>query len=200
LGLVTVDLAVGLVAVVVWRRWVQAPVRDAVPRWVGERLPRPPRLPVHDLPCAALAVLIGALTHVVWDSFTHGGRWGVELVPWLQDSHRGVVGWAWAQDISSVLGLLVVVVWSADRLRRAAPDPGGLVSTGRDRASAWVIVGVPAMIGAAAGATRHAGALTFELYGAITFAGMGLALGVACVCLLWWTRLSRPAEVAGPRG
>ena len=41
LGLVTVDLAVGLLAFVLWRLWAQAPVRDLVPRVVGERLPQP---------------------------------------------------------------------------------------------------------------------------------------------------------------
>ncbi len=52
LGVVTVDLAVGLLAVVLWRRWAQAPVRDLVPRAVGERLPQPPGLATRDLPWA----------------------------------------------------------------------------------------------------------------------------------------------------
>src|SRR6478609_5937229 len=140
LGIVTVDLAVGLLAFVVWRRWAQAPVRDLVPRVVGERLPRPPGLAGRDLPWAAVAVVLGALTHVVWDSFTHAGRWGVDLLPYLQEGHHGVAGWVWAQDVSSLVGLLVVVGWSVWRLARTEPDPDGLRSTTRERRSAWGLV------------------------------------------------------------
>src|SRR5262245_12295755 len=32
---------------------------------------------------AAASILLGATSHVLWDSFTHAGRWGVSLLPWL---------------------------------------------------------------------------------------------------------------------
>ena len=33
----------------------------------------------------AVAIYVGATTHVIWDAFTHGGTWAVEFFPALQD-------------------------------------------------------------------------------------------------------------------
>ncbi|HET7823087.1 MAG TPA: DUF4184 family protein [Ornithinibacter sp.] len=199
LGVVTVDLAVGLLAVVLWRRWAQAPVRDLVPRLVGERLPRPPGLVPRDLPWAALGVVLGALTHVVWDSFTHAGRWGVEVVPWLHTEHLGLPGYAWAQYASGLLGLAVLVVWGLRRLAATEADPDGLRSTSGDRRAAWGLVAGGALVGVAAGLLRSAGSAEVALFGAVTFGGAGLAVGVVLACVLWWARVPRPAEVTGSR-
>lgn len=200
LGVVTVDLAVGLLAFVLWRRWAQAPVRDLVPRALGERLPPPSGLEVRALPWAALAVVLGALTHLVWDSFTHGGRWGVELVPWLQEPHRGVFGWVWAQDVSSLLGLLVLVVWGVRRLARTGPDPQGLRSTAQDRQLAWALVTAGTVAGVLVGLVLPADSGVAYLFHVVTFGGTGLAVGVVLGCARWWIRASRPAEVTGVRG
>ena len=200
LGVVTVDLAVGLLAFVVWRRWAQAPVRDLVPRLVGERLPQPCGLVARDLPWAALAVVVGALTHLVWDSFTHGGRWGVDLVPYLQEGYHGIAGWVWAQDASSLLGLLVVVVWSVLRLARTDPDPAGLRSTTAERRSAWYLSVVAAQGGSVFGWVRFSGSPVEAFYGAVTLGGSALAVAVAVACALWWARVRLPVEVAGRRG
>jgi hypothetical protein len=200
LGLVTVDLVIGVIAVVVWRRWAQAPVRDLVPRAVGERLPQPPGLAVRDLPWVGLGVLVGALTHLVWDSFTHAGRWGVEVVPWLHTDHLGLTGFRWAQYASGLLGLLVLLVWGLRWLGAAAPDDDGLRSTGSDRRTAWSLVAAGAALGMLAGLLRPAGSAEVALFGAVTFGGAGLAVGVVLACTLWWTRVSRPAEMLGRRG
>ena len=50
-------------------------------------------------------VVLGAATHVAWDSFTHEGSWGTEHVALLRDSFLGVPGYEWAQHLCSVLGL-----------------------------------------------------------------------------------------------
>lgn len=199
LGLVTVDLAVGLLAVVLWRRLAQAPVRDLLPRAVGERLPQPPGLAGRDLPWVALAVVLGALTHIVWDAFTHWGRWGFELVPWLQQRHWGVAGSVWAQDVSSVLGLLVVLAFGLHRLVVATPDGSGLRSTSAQRRAAWLVVALAVLTSTASGALLAAGPPVVELKGAVTAGGAGLALGALLVCALWWVRVPRPAEVGGRR-
>jgi hypothetical protein len=190
LGVVTVDLAAGLLAFLLWRRVAQAPVRDLVPRAVGTRLPRPPGLRGRDLGWAALAVVLGALTHVVWDSFTHADRWGVELVPWLQEAHHGRSGWVWGQEVSSVLGLLVLALWSIAQLVRTHPDGEGLRSTAPERQLDWLVVAAGVVAGTVVGAVRSTGPVLYEVYAVITFGGAGLALGVALACSLWW----RPAR------
>ena len=199
LGIVTVDLAVGLLAFVVWRRWAQAPVRDLVPRALGERLPQAPGLAVRNLPWAALAVVVGALTHLVWDSFTHAGRWGVEVVPWLHTEHLGLPGYKWAQYLSGLLGLLALVVWGLRRLEEAVPDGGGLRTTARDRRAAWGLLVAGAVVGALVGVLGAGPFPESVLFGAVTLGGTGLAAGVVLGCALWWVRAPRPAAVPDRR-
>jgi hypothetical protein len=84
---------------------------------------------------AAGAVLAGAITHLVWDGFTHEDGRGVRMLPFLEDSGPDIGGHAlplyrWLQHSSSVLGL-IVVLWAAWRWTRATPAPGGaLMPTG----------------------------------------------------------------------
>lgn len=84
---------------------------------------------------AAAAILAGAITHLVWDGFTHEDGRGVRMLPFLEDSGPGIGGHAlplyrWLQHGSSVLGL-IVVLWAAWRWTRAAstaPPSGGHAS------------------------------------------------------------------------
>lgn len=187
LGVVTVDLLVGVAAVLLWRRWAQAPVRDLVPRWLGERLRAPVATTARDLPWVALAVVVGALTHVLWDSFTHAGRWGVAAVPWLHTEHLGLPGYKWAQFVSGVVGGLVVLVWGLVRLSRTPADPVGLRSSPGQRSGAWAVVAAAAVLGAVLGVVlRRADTLEAALFGAVTLGGAAAALGTVVVCVHWW--------------
>src|SRR5271154_449845 len=63
---------------------------------------------------AALAVLGGALTHIIWDGFTHEDGRGVRMLPFLGDTGpefgpRPWHLWLWLQHGSSVVGLLIVI-------------------------------------------------------------------------------------------
>ncbi|GAA3596396.1 hypothetical protein GCM10022198_20400 [Klugiella xanthotipulae] len=66
-------------------------------------------------------LLLGVASHVLWDEFTHGGRWGVALLPALGRDWAGMPGYLWAQYASSLLGLIVLAGWAARALRRATP-------------------------------------------------------------------------------
>jgi hypothetical protein len=60
------------------------------------------------------SALLGGLTHIVWDGFTHapitGHAWGVRLIPALDDPvWPGVPWWLLAQHVSTVAGALVVL-------------------------------------------------------------------------------------------
>ena len=77
-------------------------------------------------------VVLGAATHVVWDSFTHEDDWGTEHVALLRDSYLGAAGYDWAQHLSSVFGLVVVTVAAMRylaRLPEQPPRPGPLVGS-----------------------------------------------------------------------
>jgi hypothetical protein len=76
---------------------------------------------------AAGAIMAGAVTHLVWDAFTHEGARGVRIIPQLDDLHVDIaghqlVGAHLTQDLSSVLGLLVVF-WVLVRALRGSAAP-----------------------------------------------------------------------------
>lgn len=199
-GVVTVDLAAGLVAVVAWRLLVQPPLRDLVPRRLGERLPRSPGVVAADLPWLALGVVVGTVTHVVWDSFTHAGRWGVDVVPWLHTEHLGLPGYKWAQFVSGALGLVVLAVWGLRHLARTVPDPEGLRSTADERRVAWALVAAGTLAGTVVAVLAFSGTTERTLFRVVTLGGAAAAACLVLACALWWGRTLRPAEVGGERG
>ena len=81
---------------------------------------------------AACGVLGGALTHLVWDAFTHENARGVRMIPWLEEPiveignhHMG--GIRLMQDGSSLIrtgcggGVGVVRLAARSRISRARP-------------------------------------------------------------------------------
>ena len=77
---------------------------------------------------AAVGVLAGAVTHLVWDAFTHENARGIRMIPWLEEpvvdigSHR-VAGVRLLQDGSSLIGLIVVLGLIGYGLRRGREAP-----------------------------------------------------------------------------
>lgn len=125
LGIVTVDLALALVLLGLWDRWGRDALVDTSPARVRDRLPAQHRIGRSAWVLAPLAAVLGSITHVVWDAFTHEGRWGVQAVPWLQEMQGPLSGEQWAQYGSGVLGLLVVglALFAVVRRPLAAPAP-----------------------------------------------------------------------------
>ncbi|MCC5478120.1 DUF4184 family protein [Streptomyces barringtoniae] len=167
-----------------------------------------------------VSAVLGALTHVVWDAFTHQGRWGTRLVPAIgRDRVAGMPVFSWLQYGSSVVGAVVIAVFAARALRRA---PGGApagvpVLSVRDRWWAGAVLGGCAAAGAVQRAARWR-ALTgaperpWELVPTLCFGvGAGLVVGVVlyAVGVRVWRRgpvpdgpggLADPAAPAGPAG
>lgn len=69
---------------------------------------------------ACLAILIGALTHLVWDNFTHQNTWSARHFPLLMGPTPGV-RWLpmfhFLHALSSLVGLVILWIW-AHRLHR----------------------------------------------------------------------------------
>jgi hypothetical protein len=130
---VTVLLALALL--LVWRCVLRPAARELSPRWLAARLPGEwdqgalPTLRetfgvVGDAGSTALlppaawrtvvlvaSLLVGVVSHIVWDLFTHEGRWGVALVPALSEEWGPLPGYKWLQHGSSVIGLTIIGVW-----------------------------------------------------------------------------------------
>ncbi len=63
---------------------------------------------------ATLAIVLGAYSHIFWDSFTHRHRWGTDLFPGLSQTYpilgRKVPAFSILQHGSSVIGLPIILV------------------------------------------------------------------------------------------
>lgn len=144
----TIVLALALL--LVWRCILRPASRELAPEWLARRLPgewdrgaagalrdtlgvrtllehgRPRRLSVSWSAVALLVVslAIGVASHIVWDLFTHEGRWGSEVIPALADEWGPVAGFKWLQWGSGFAGLAIIGVWAIVWLRRADASNG----------------------------------------------------------------------------
>lgn len=125
-----------------WRMLLRPAALELLPRWVTMRLPAGwsasgiraanEALSRDDRPQYArmrawyplllvFSTMLGVLSHILWDAFTHESRWGVDLLPALANSWGPFDGYKWLQYASSALGLLGLAIWAALWLRRATP-------------------------------------------------------------------------------
>ncbi|HLB08618.1 MAG TPA: DUF4184 family protein [Gemmatimonadaceae bacterium] len=86
------------------------------------------------LPSASVAIVIGALSHDLWDSFTHESRWGVRQIPELDTRvhlfpHSSAHLYLLLQYASSLIGLIIVAAmiwdWVSALPRSARYVPAG---------------------------------------------------------------------------
>ncbi|MFE1328293.1 DUF4184 family protein [Streptomyces sp. NPDC058741] len=224
-GVFTVDVLIAWALVGLWLL-LREPVVALLPRarqgrvaaWVRCGAPRArvrPSLVARWYVSAAL----GALTHVVWDAFTHLDRWGMRLFPVLGREIAGSPLYWYLQYGGSAVAAVVIAVFVARGLRRVTVPgrgPGGPARVEpvrpvgvpwlsvRDRwVAAAVIVGF-----ACAGAVQRASrwwafwgpdAKAWEIVPTVCF-GAGAGLVPALLLYAVGVRLWRPAPVLGGPG
>lgn len=198
-GPVTLDLAAGLLLVLVWNA-LTSPVADLAPIAVQTRLEPPRRFTGRRWLWAAVSVVIGATTHVVWDTFTHPDRWGTRHIGWLTDQHGPLLGYKWMQYGSGVVGLVVVAGWVV-RWFVATPARTDVrtVAGPRTRCAAWLVVlavGVATVLATWVPGALRARRLVDERV-AVTIATRtigGVGAAVLVVGVLWWLGPGRSAR------
>ncbi len=125
---VTIVVALGLL--LVWRCVLRPAVRELSPRWLASRLPgewdaaapaglRDTLRPGLGLLWLVAALAIGVASHILWDSFTHEGRWGMVALD-LEQQWGPLPAYKWLQHGSSVVGLVILGAWALWWLRRRA--------------------------------------------------------------------------------
>ncbi|MCS0606508.1 DUF4184 family protein [Streptomyces sp. LP11] len=203
-GVATVDVLLAWTLVVLWLL-VREPLVALLPR---ARQGRPaallrcgaPRARVRAVTVARWygSAVLGALTHVVWDAFTHHDRWGTRLVPALARYRpAGAPLYTWLQYGTSAAAAVVLVVFVLRALRRApSGDPAGVPAlSARDRCRALLVLGGCALAGAVQRVTaRDPAPRGWELVPTLCFgvgAGMVLGLLLCAVSVRVW----RPAPV-----
>ncbi|WP_117212087.1 DUF4184 family protein [Allorhizocola rhizosphaerae] len=156
-GAVSIDLAMAALVFVAWQALLGPAMVAIAPKPIRDRLPsRAPaglRFHFQDLRRQLLTVAsltIGTLTHIVWDSFTHKGMWGARHSPMLSGHYGPFAGYEWAQHISSVGGLVIVVVWCW-RLPKT-PSQRPLMSRRPFAVAAWILMLTSAVLGSLTGA------------------------------------------------
>ena len=194
-GLLTFCLPVGLVVLALWRA-IRVPVRDLL--LVRDEAPDEPTTARWWL-AAAIGIVAGAVTHLVWDGLTHPGRWGTRLLPFLERgviavAHRPMSVAAVLDHASTIVGGLVVLAWLG---RKVGDAPRG-----------WRLGVLAAMAGVAlAGATWNAalapmgsGYWAAELTVARGAVGGMMGLGVALLGFGAWRRATSRTGAGGARG
>ena len=117
-ALLTFCLPVGLLTYWLFERLMKTPLLELLPEGPYARWhPFAAEGDIHSLRqwlLAAAGVLAGALTHLVWDGFTHDGGRGVRMLPGLDEAivnigHRHIPAIYVLQDVGSVVGLAAVL-------------------------------------------------------------------------------------------
>jgi hypothetical protein len=117
LGLVTFCLPLGFLAWTVFHALVAPALLSVAPPGLAATLEHTATAQSRDgggPARAALAVLLGAVSHVTWDGFTHGHGWAVAWLPSLRSEVvpalvPGLVWFKLLQHVSTVAGSIVVL-------------------------------------------------------------------------------------------
>ncbi|MFI1417966.1 DUF4184 family protein [Streptomyces sp. NPDC020731] len=147
-----------------------------------------------------VSAVLGALTHVVWDAFTHLDRWGMRVFPVLGEEVAGSPLYWYLQYGGSAVAAVVITLFVVRALRRApdgAGPPGVPPLSAGDRWWAVALLGGCAVVGAVQRASRWwaywgSTAKPWELIPTVCFgAGAGLVLALPLYAVA--VRVRRPA-------
>ena len=135
----------------------------------------------------ALSVLVGALTHLAWDSFTHPQSWLVEHWPLLREE----IFLPWLRPypvelcrvlhlLSTLAGTVILVIWILAWMRRTEP-----AQPLHSSLSSGSKLGIVLLMSALAlyGGWLHGSIFHFRRHPEVSYLGLFV---VTAVALLWW--------------
>ena len=191
-----IGLAITLLFLVVVKRALFELAPSGLQRRLARFLPGPQRLTAHVIAVLALAVCTGAMTHIVWDAFTHRDAWGVALVQGLQQTWFNmagvqIAGYMVLQHGCSLIGLPLLAVRYVNWYRRAEQQPVDDPIVSKTARYVWIalLFGLPMLA-----MVRHAAVIpqlnlrpaALALYYGVTEAGFLLIILIACYSLLFY--------------
>jgi hypothetical protein len=154
-GLFLFDLPVGLVMLWLFHALLKWPLLSLLPDRLQRRLYKHAQGfsfgPLKRFGMILLSLLVGSLTHVIWDSFTHDYGWVVERFAFFNMVIGGTPLYAILQNLSTLIGIGILIFWFI-RWLPAAPQSEQLLAhfSGKVRAVflALAVVSLAAVEGA----------------------------------------------------
>ncbi|WP_424184692.1 DUF4184 family protein [Actinokineospora sp. G85] len=189
-GLLVLGLPLAVLVLVLWHAFTVHAFLAVAPAAVRARVG--PVAPAPRPGVRVLAsILVGAVTHLLWDAFTHHDGYVVGWGPWLREDvwPTGLPAYEVLQLGGSAGGLAVLAWWGALWVRRTEP---GVAGPGSWRAR--VVIGVVAVAFATGNALSESGAA----WVAPTLASIGLVTG-AFLGLVGYGVALRAGRVAAAR-
>lgn len=196
-GLLVGAVPVCFLLVLLWRKAVYQALLSMLPR-LRESGNVPSRLKA-PIGYTLLAVIIGGLTHIIWDSFTHSDGWGVQMLPGILLQRWPLEpSYAWLQDLSSLFGVIILSI----KLRSAWKVYGGALNA-LDRKRLFLMIGAVtslSLVGGAINALRwhheRLGIILGEFaIGAMTAGVLIVALtSMSILVVRWWLYRTRVAS------
>lgn len=178
-GIFTIDLPSAILILLLWR-WVAIPFMALLPPYLAACLP-PPQMP--PIIMANVSIIIGILSHLIWDAFTHSDGWFVNHYDFLRLSAGRWPVYELLQHGCGVAGLIASALWIAWELGKAQPRHHPVTLPWRYRLSIAVmifsVVTIATLLdiksGIKIGQTRE-GLMVRGVIGAITGTGLSLLL------------------------
>lgn len=138
---------------------------------------------------------------MVWDTFSHGGRFASSRIDWLSVEQLGLPGLKWVQYGSDVLGLVALAAWCLWWFRVTAPRSVERRTSSGARRVSWGVV-VVAFVGTVlmvwiSTAVRSGQFFDERLDFAVATRTMGVTAGAVVLVCLVWTALVLPSRRTG---
>jgi hypothetical protein len=172
-GLFWFCLPAGLVVWAVFVRWMEHPTMALLPDAWREKLTPTGAFTARLLGLASIGIVLGAITHLIWDSFTHSHTWATSALPTLRERQAVLDGarlYHLLQVASSVFGLAVLSMWLLNLRNRPLPE----TPFDWTRAAAVITHGTRAV--AVAGLTIASTAGAFGYYAMYSEFGSGIRI------------------------
>jgi hypothetical protein len=201
-GVLTHCTPVGVLVYYVYQLILKRPLADLLPKSATARLWPWIRRPISFSPLAVLMVCLcvatGAATHVVWDAFTHRGRWGVEMIPQLSQvaiEEPIRIHWYGLLQHGSTLILLPVMAMGFLLWVRTLPPSGESTERAHmPRGLAWAVIALmlvaTAMYFQMLRVEQPAWSLVTQIRTSVKNCGAVILAIVTLYCLgmhwLWW--------------
>jgi Domain of unknown function (DUF4184) len=192
-GIVTIDVLLGLAVWALWHGVLSAPALYYAPLGARQRLEgvvesgftlriRNRRLML----LTVLALIVGSATHVLWDEFSHPGRWGTHHLHVLTVRWAGLPGYRWVQYGSGVFGASVEAYWLWRWWRRTPAT-----ATVAPRRNGWNWLGLVLIGGVVGGwAAATSPSLQTAAFNGATRGGGAMVAAALVLAVAWHLRRS----------